>query len=91
MYWMSLARKFRYYFKKNSLKHITIVYKVDECPWKITCNAVGYTGTVQVHAFRNVHNHSLDDVASFKHLVRSNRAYLVIDNAIRSSLDYHPR
>ena len=91
VYWMSVAGKFRYYFKKNSPKHITVVCKVDECPWKITCNAVGYTDTVQVHTFRNVHNHCLDDVASFKPLVRSNRASLVIDNAIRSNPDYHPR
>ena len=66
---MSLVGKFSYYFKKNNPKHITVVCKVYECPWKITCNIVGYTGIVQVHTFQNAHNHSLDDVGSFKPLV----------------------
>ena len=91
VYLMSLAGKFRYSFKRNSPKQMTVVCSVDECPWKITCRAIGSTNIVQVHTFRNVHNHSLEDVASCQPLVRSNRASLIIDNVIRSNPDYHPR
>ena len=91
LYLMSLAGKFRYSFKRNSPKQMTVVCRVDECPWKITCRAWGSTNTVQVHTFRNVHNHSLEDVASYKPILRSQRASLVIDNVIRSNPDYHPR
>ena len=46
---------------------------------------------VQVHTFWNFHNHSLEDVASCQPLVRSTRASLIIDNVIRSTLEYQAR
>ena len=91
VYMMSLAGRFRYSFKRNSSKHMVVVCTVAECPWKITCRAIGSSNVVQVHTFRNFHNHSLEDVASFQPLVRSTRASLVIDNVIRSTLEYQPR
>ena len=88
---MSLAGKFRHSFKRNSKKQMTVVCRVDKCPWKITCQAWGSTHIVQVYTFQNVHNHSLEDVASYKPLVRSNWASSVIDNVIQSNPDYYPR
>ena len=53
LYLMSLSGKFRYYYKRNSYKHITVICTVTNCPWKITCRVVGASDVVQVHTFRN--------------------------------------
>ena len=91
IYLMSLARKFWYSYKRNSPKHMTVVCTIENCPWKITAHAIGYSNIVQVHTFRNLHNHCLEDVALSQPLVRSTRASLVIDDVIRSTLEYQPR
>ena len=51
LYLMSLPRRFRYYYKRNSYKHITVICTVNNCPWKITCHPVGASDVVQVHTF----------------------------------------
>ena len=77
VYLMSIAGRFRYCFKRNSTKHMTVVCTVNECPWKVTARAIGESNIVQVHTFQNRHNHSLEDVAACQPLVRSNRASLL--------------
>ncbi|KAL6347558.1 hypothetical protein AAG906_026083 [Vitis piasezkii] len=47
----------------NCLKHMTVICVVEGCPWKVTACAVGRTKIVQVHIFRNEHNHSLKDMS----------------------------
>ncbi|RVW78636.1 hypothetical protein CK203_046747 [Vitis vinifera] len=42
---------------------MTVVCTIEDCPWKITARAIGDSNIVQVHTFRNVHNHCLEDVA----------------------------
>ena len=37
LYLMSLLGRFRYYYKRNSYKHIYVIYTVTDCPWTITC------------------------------------------------------
>ncbi|XP_010665184.1 uncharacterized protein LOC104882695 [Vitis vinifera] len=91
VYLMSIANIFRYHFKRNSTKHMTIVCTVTKCPWKVTARAIGDLNIVQVHTFHNHHNHSLEDVVVCQPLVRSNRASLLIDDVIRSTPDYQPR
>ena len=91
IYLMSLAGKFRYSYKRNSPKHMTVVCTIEDCPWKITARAIGDSNIVQVHTFRNVHNHCLEDVVLSQPLVRSTRASLVIDDVIRSTPEYQPR
>ncbi|KAL6332031.1 hypothetical protein AAG906_020390 [Vitis piasezkii] len=49
------------------------------------------TKIVQVHTFRNEHNHSLEDVSISEPVVRCNRATTMIDDVIRSNPDYLPR
>ncbi|KAL6314467.1 hypothetical protein AAG906_025952 [Vitis piasezkii] len=69
----------------------TIENRGQGCPWKVTARAVGRTKIVQVHTFRNEHNHSLEDVSIFEPVVRCNRATTMIDDVIRSNPDYLPR
>ena len=88
---MSLAGRFRYRFKRNTPKHMYVICTIEKCPWKITCCALGSTNVVQVHTFHNVHNHSLDNVASSQASIRSNCASMVINEVIRSTPDYQPR
>ena len=88
VYLMSLAYRFRYSFKRNNPKHMTEVCTIDECPWKVTTCALRGFKIIQVHTFRNVHNHSLEDVTSSQPLMRSKHASLVIDNVKRSSPNY---
>ena len=57
MYLMSLGGRFRYKFKKNTPKRMSVVCTIDKCPWKITCRALGSTNVVQIHTFENAHNH----------------------------------
>ncbi|KAL6323882.1 hypothetical protein AAG906_005879 [Vitis piasezkii] len=82
--------RFRYSFTRNTPKHMTVVCTITQCPWKVTAHAIGDSKIVQVHTFRNVHNHSLEDVSSSQPLIRSNRASLVIDDVIRSTPNYQP-
>ena len=70
---------------------MTVLCTVAECTWKITCCEIRSSNVVQVHTFRNFHNHSLEDVASGQPFVGSTRASLVIDNVIRPTLEYQPR
>ncbi|RVW62980.1 hypothetical protein CK203_059295 [Vitis vinifera] len=69
---------------------MTVVCTITQCPWKVTARAIGDSKIVQVHTFRNGHNHSLEDVSSSQPLIRSNHASLVIDDVIRSTLNYQP-
>ncbi|RVW82503.1 hypothetical protein CK203_046270 [Vitis vinifera] len=91
IYLMSVGCRFRYKFKRNCLKHMTVICVVEGCPWKVTARAVGRTKIVQVHTFRNEHNHSLEDVSIFEPVVHCNRATTMIDDVIRSNPDYLPR
>ena len=91
VYLMSLVRRFRYRFKKNTPQRMSLVCTINNCPWKITCRALGTVNVVQVHTFENTHNHSLDDVASLQPTIRANRASMVIDDVIRSIPEYQPR
>ncbi|RVW69317.1 hypothetical protein CK203_062749 [Vitis vinifera] len=84
------SRRFRYSFTRNTPKHMTVVCTITQCPWKVIARAIGDSKIVQVHTFRNVHNHSLEDVSSSQPLIRSNRASLVIDDVIRSTPNYQP-
>ena len=87
---MSLLRRFQYYYKRNSYKHITVIYMVTDCPWKITCRVVDAADVVQVHTFRNEHSHNVDNMVASQPVVRSNCATMVIDEVIRSTLVYQP-
>ena len=87
IYLMSIGGCFRYKFKRNCLKHMTVICVVEGCPWKVTTRAVGRTKIVQVHTFRNEHNHSLEDVSISEPVVRCNRATIMID-VIHSNPNY---
>ena len=88
---MYLAGKFQYSYKINSSKHMTVVCTIEDCLRKITARAIGDSNIVQVHTFRNVHNHCLGDVALSQPLVRSTCAFLVMDDVVRSTPEYQPR
>ncbi|RVX23021.1 hypothetical protein CK203_008386 [Vitis vinifera] len=47
VYLMSIAGRFRYRFKRNSTKHMTVVCTVTKCPWKVTARAVGDSNIIQ--------------------------------------------
>ena len=91
MYIMSLSYRFWYYYKRNGYKHISVTCTVSGCPWKITCHVVGASNVVKVYTFINDHSHIVDDVVASQPFVRSNRASIVIDEVIRSTLEYQPR
>ena len=91
IYLMSLVGKFRYSYKRNSSKHMIVVCTIEDCHWKIIAHAIGDSNIVQVHTFRNVHKHCLEDVALSQPLVISTHASLVINDVIRSTPEYQPR
>ena len=91
VYLMSLVKRFRYRFKKNAPQWMSLVYTIDNCPWKINCRALGAVIVVQVHSFKNTHNHGLDDVASSQPTIRANCASMMIDDVICSTPEYQPR
>ena len=88
---MSIGNHFRYKFKRNCLKHMTVICVVEGCPWKVATRAIERTKIVQVHTFINELNHSLEDVSVSKPIVRCNRATTMIDNVIRSNPNYLSR
>ena len=57
VYLMSIGGLFRYKFKRDFPKHMIVICVVEGCPWKVTTHVVGRTKIVQVHTFRNQHNH----------------------------------
>ncbi|RVW59174.1 hypothetical protein CK203_109591 [Vitis vinifera] len=91
LYLTSLAGRFNYKFKRNSLKHMTACCTAGGCPWKITARGVGATKIVRVHIFENKHNHSAQEESSSVPALRPNKAALVIDDMIRANPDYLPR
>ncbi|RVW18380.1 hypothetical protein CK203_112317 [Vitis vinifera] len=91
LYLTSLAGRFNYKFKRNSLKHMTACCTAGGCPWKITARGVGATKIVRVHTFENKHNHSAQEESSSVPALRPNKAALVIDDMIRANPDYLPR
>ena len=91
MYMMSLLGRLRYRFKKNNPKQMSVVCTVEKCPWRITYHAIDSAKVVQVHIFEINHNHSLDDVAFSLPSIRAKCVYKMIDDVIRSTLDYQPR
>ena len=88
---VSLSGRFRYYYKRNSHKHITVICKMTYCLWNITCHAIGASDVVQVHTFQNEHSHTVDDVVASQPVVGSNCAVVVIDEVIQSTPEYQPR
>ena len=88
---MFIAGRFRYYYKRNFFKYMTIICIVNGCPWKITCHDMGASHVVQVHTFVNEHRHTVDDIVSSQPLVRCNRALNIIDDVILSTPEYTPR
>ena len=46
IYFMSVGCRFRYKFKRNCLKHMTVICVVEGCPWKVTACAIGRTKIV---------------------------------------------
>ena len=85
---MSIVERFRYYYKRNFFKHMTVICTINGSLWKITCRAVGASHVIQVHTFVNEHKHTIDDIVSSQPLVRCNQASKVIDNVIRSTPKY---
>ena len=53
VYLMSIASKFRYYFKRNSTKHMTVVCIINECLWKVIARAIGDSNIVRFTHFEN--------------------------------------
>ena len=86
-----IGNHFRYKFRKNCLKHMTVIYVIEGCPWKVTTCVVGRTKIVQVHTFINELNHSLEDVSVSKPIVHCNQATTMIDNVICSNPNYLSR
>ena len=72
VYLMSIVGRFRYYYKRNCFKCMTVICIVNGCPWKITCGAVGASHVVQVHTFVNKHRHTINGIVSFQPSVRCN-------------------
>ena len=72
-------------------QRMSLVHTIDNCPWKITHRALGASNIVQVQTFENTYNHCLDDVASSQPTIRANCASIVIDDVIRSTLEYQPQ
>ena len=91
VYLMSIAGRFRYYYKRNCFKYMTVTCSINDCPWKITCRSVDVWHVVQVHTFVNKHRHTVDDLVSSQPLVRCNRVSKVIDDVIRCTPEYMPR
>ena len=91
VYMMSLPGRFLYRFKKNNLKQMSVVFTIEKCPWRITCRPISSSKVVQVHTFKIGHNHSLYDVASSQPSIKDKRVSKMIDDVIRSTLDYQPR
>ena len=53
LYLMSVGGRFQYYYKRNTCKHMCVVYTVNECQWKIIYLDIGALYVVQVHTFIN--------------------------------------
>ena len=87
---MSVEGHFRYKFKRNYLKHMTVICTVEGCPWKVTTCTVGKTKIVWVDPFRNEHNHFLEDVLVSGPAVCCNQSTTMIDDVIHSNPNYLP-
>ena len=46
VYLMSIVGRFRYCFKRNNMKRMTVVCTITKCPWKVTAHAIGHSNIV---------------------------------------------
>ena len=76
---------------KNSHKQMSVSCVVPTCQWKITTHAVGDIRVVQVHMFRNMLIHTVDDSSSLQPALHTKRGNHTMDDVIRVSLDYFPK
>ena len=65
-----------------------MVCNINTCPWKVTTHAVGGTQIVQVHTFKNMHNHCVDNATFEKPIVRAKCKSALVDDVIKAILDY---
>ena len=68
-----------------------MTYTVDGCPWKVTTNAIPTTQMVKVFSFRNMHNHSVDDLTFGKPIFCTKHGGALVDDLIKWTLDCLPK
>ena len=90
VYLLSIGGRFRYKFKQNSSKHKSVVCNVDGCPWKVTTNDIREIMD-QGFSFRNMHNHSVDNVTFHKLVISTKHGGALVDDVIKGTPDYLPR
>ncbi|XP_059667305.1 uncharacterized protein LOC132312809 [Cornus florida] len=87
----ALNNHFAYKYLDCSRKYYRIKCKMEKCPWKITAGCEGGTDIVRVKRFKNVHNHTPQDVTNYKPVIRSKQLGRMIANKVRESPTYLPR
>ena len=90
IYQMSLAGRFQYKYKKNSLTHMSVKCSIQGCPWKIIAHAVEGNEILRVYTYQVNHNHIAQDECSSKVRVSSKRGVVVVEDVFRTTPDYLP-
>ena len=91
LYLMSLAGRFRYKFKRNCPRYVSVCCAVDGCTWKIAACGVKGTKMMRVYTFQNNHNHSIHEDSSPLPTVRLCKLAVLTNDVIKATPDCMPR
>ena len=67
---------------------MSVKCSIDLCPWKIIAHVVAGNEILQVHTFRDNHNHIMQDQCSSKVKVSSKRGVIIIGDVFRTTPYY---
>ncbi|XP_028770193.1 uncharacterized protein LOC114727670 [Neltuma alba] len=88
LYKFSIAHNFKLKFLRNSKERMSVICKVEGCPWKICASALGKNVPyLRVTTFINEHVHSAQDNLQVRQCARSNMTSCIIIDEVRNHAD----
>ncbi|XP_028802553.1 uncharacterized protein LOC114757633 [Neltuma alba] len=91
LYKFSITHNFKLKFLRNSEERMSVICKVEGCPWKICASVLGKNGPyLYVTTFISEHVHSAQDNLQVRQCARSNMTSCIIIDEVGNHADKRP-
>lgn len=91
LYKYSVAKCFKYKFKRNTSKKILVRCAVDGCPWKVTAYGVRNTNLIRVNTLIDKHEHLVKGQTNLKPSLKTRLVAEMIKENMKESPDHVSR
>lgn len=91
LYKYSVAKCFKYKFKRNTSKKILVRCAVDGCPWKVTAYGVRNTNLIRVNTLIDKHEHLVQGQTNLKPSWKTRLVAEMIKENMKESPDHVSR